>query len=74
MTQIIDDDPKSFLASRTNQAIIAAGIALLVPQRFKELVGPTIETVIEVGILLYGLHGRWRAGGVSVPFVGAKKK
>lgn len=73
MTQIIDDpEPKPAWQSITYAALAVLGG--LQGWKYKDLLAGNTEAIVTVVGLLVAAVGRWRAGGVSVPFVGAKKK
>lgn len=73
MTQIVDDpEAKPWYYSKTNWGLIVAAVSVFVPQKYKDLVGPTADTIGTIAGLAIAAYGRWHAGGVNVPLVGAK--
>lgn len=73
--QINDDPaPKPAWKSWTNIGAAVTALTVFLPPKWQPLVDPTWKSVVEIGGILTVLVGRWRAGGVSWPMIGAKQK
>lgn len=72
----INDEPeaKPWWLSITNWSQIGVAIAFFTPPKYKALVGPTAESIGEIVLIVVAVIGRWRAGGVTLPMIGAKQK
>lgn len=72
MTQILDEpEAKPLWKSITILALtVLAGVK---GAQYQDLIGSNTETIVTFVGIVVAIIGRWRAGGVSIPLVGAKK-
>jgi hypothetical protein len=72
--RIVDESGKPWWQSKTNWGLLVTAVAVFIPTKYKDMVGPTTDAVATLAGLLFAAYGRWRAGGVSVPLVGSSEK
>lgn len=71
--QIADDpSPKPIYRSITMLGLALIGGAA--GAKYGNLLSENSEAIVQVVGLIIGIIGRWRAGGVSIPGVGAREK
>lgn len=70
----INDDPEPKPAWKSITLLALGVLAGIQGGKYKDLLAGNTESIITVvGILVAGV-GRWRAGGVKLPMIGAKQK
>lgn len=66
-------ESKQWWESMTNWTQIGLVVSIFAPAKYKDLVGPTVESIADIVLIAAAIYGRWRAGGVSLPLLGVKK-